>query len=221
MAPSSRSTRELAGRRIDRLRRRILRHRRGLAALAVAAAAYVGVQAATAPPPATVAVWVAAHHLDGGAAIGPGDLRRQQFRPDSVPADRIGRPADVLGRTLAAPVSSGTALTRSAVVGDHWLAGRPGLAAVPVRLTDPAVAALLHPGDRVELVEGGAGNGSTGADPDVSTPATVLAVPEISQTPENGDSLQGRLVVMGVPSEAADMFATASLSRVVSVIWDD
>lgn len=166
-------------------------------------------------------MWVAAHDLAGGATIGSADLRREQFTPESVPADRIRGPADVVGRTLAVPVGSGSPLSRSAVLGRHWLAGRPGLAAVPVRLTDPAVAALLHPGDRVELVESTSGNGSNAGEADISTPATVLVVPELSQNPENGDSLQGRLVVMGVPSEAADTIAAASLSRVVSVVWDD
>ena len=50
-------------RRLGRLRRRVLLHRRLLAALCVGAAVLAGLQAAAPPPPATVAVWTAARDL--------------------------------------------------------------------------------------------------------------------------------------------------------------
>jgi Flp pilus assembly protein CpaB len=202
---------------LDRFRRRVLRHRRPLAALAAAVAAYAGVQAATAPPPPTVPVWTAAHDLAGGAVLDAGDLVERPFTPQSVPADRVASPAEVLGRTLAAPVVRGAALSRGQVVGDGWLRNRPGLSAVPVRVTDPAVAPLLRPGDHVELV---AADPQRPGDADLVAGATVLAVPVPEDRGTVGDgALQGRLVVLGVPPDEAPRVVAASVGRFLTVAW--
>jgi Flp pilus assembly protein CpaB len=202
---------------LDRVRRRVLWHRRPLAALVAGLAAYVAGQAATAPPAPTVPVWTAAHDLPGGAVLRAADLVRRSFTPGSVPADRVTSPDAVVGRTLAAPVAAGVPLTRSAVVGDDWLRDRPGLSAVPVRVTDPAVAPLLHAGDRVDLV---AADPQRPDEPEVLGDATVLAVPATRPDVSGDGALPGRLVLVGVPSGSAARVAAASAARFLTVVWN-
>lgn len=202
--------------RLDRIHRRILWHRRPIAALVAAAAAYVVVQAATAPPPQTVPVWTAAHDLASGTVLTDTDLVRRPFTPQSVPPDRLRNISQLLGRTLAAPLSQGMPLTAGATIADGWLTHRPGVSAVPVRVTDPAVAGLLRVGDRVSLV---ATDPQRPGQVDQLVPnAVVLTIPQLSNAPTG--SLQGRLVVFGVPPEAAGGVASASTSQYLTVVWN-
>jgi Flp pilus assembly protein CpaB len=201
---------------LDRVRRRLRWHRRPLAAVAAGLAAYVVVQAATAPPPPTVPVWTAAHDLPGGAVLTADDLVRRRFTPQSVPAGRVTAAADAVGRTLAAPVRRGAALTGDQLVAEGWLRGRPGLSAVPVRITDPTVVPLLHAGDRVDLV---AADPQQPTDAEVLGAATVLAVPAARPDAADG-ALPGRLVLVGVPPGDAARVAAASAGRFLTVVWN-
>jgi pilus assembly protein CpaB len=202
--------------RLDRIHRRFLWHRRPLAALAAAAAAYIVIQAATAPPPQTVQVWTAARDLPNGTVLDRTDLVRHAFTPSSVPRDQLRSAAQVLGRTLAAPVGQGMPLTTDAVVADGWLAHRPGLSAVPLRITDPSVVGLLTVGDRVSLVA--TDPQRPGRVEQLVSDATVLAIPRSQSGPTGG--LQGRLVVFGVPPEAATGVAAISASQFLTVVWN-
>lgn len=148
------------------LRRRLLIHRRGLAALAVVAAVLVGLQAVRTPPPPTVPVWTAARDLPSGTVLAGGDLRRTEYAAGSVPDAAISSPRQVLGRQLAAPLTHGEPVTRGRVLTGELLAGYPGTTAVPLRITDPGVVDLLRVGDRISLVV---------ADPDGRSPAETLA----------------------------------------------
>lgn len=202
--------------RLDRARRRVLLHRRPLAALACAGAAWAAIQAVAPPPPRTVGVWTAAHPMTSGTVLAAADLTRRRFSPGSVPDDRIGSPAQVIGRVLARPVGSGAVLAPSDVVGDHWLDGRSGTTAVPVRVTDAAVVPLLRVGDRVALLA---------ADPQgrhaaelLATDATVLAVPR--PVGDTTGALPGRLVVVGVPTGLADTLAAEATRRYLTVMWN-
>lgn len=201
---------------LTRVRRRVLAHRRLLAALAAGVATYAAVLAASAPPAPTVPVWTAARDLPSGHRIGPGDLTRVGFSRASVPADRVTDPARVLGRVVGAPLGRGEAVAEHDVVGNAVAARRPGLTAVPVRLSDPAVVALLRPGDRVDLVS------ADPAEPDTTTrlasAAEVLAVPETAPGGEDG-SLPGRLVVLGVGDDAAVRVAGEAASHYLTVLW--
>lgn len=202
--------------RLDRMWRRVLWHRRPLAALAFAGAAVAGLHAVAPPPPRTVAVWTAAHPMTSGALVATDDLVQRRFSPASVPDDRLTSPAQVVGRVLARPVSRGAVLSAHDVIGDRWLEGRPGTTAVPVRVTDAAVVPLLHVGDRVDLLA---------ADPQgrhpaelLATDATVLAVPRRGAQADG--ALPGRLVVLGVPSATADSVAAETTRRYVTVLWN-
>ncbi|MGH3412970.1 MAG: SAF domain-containing protein [Marmoricola sp.] len=195
------------------LRRAVLLHRRALAALAAAAAVWTGLQAAAGPPIRTVPVWVAARDLPGGATLTADALRRTGMLPEHVPAGAVTAPRAVVGRTLVAPLRRGQVLTDESTVGQRWLAGRPGLTAVPVRLTDPGVAGLLRPGDHVAVLASDPQH--PGDTHELAAEATVLTVPAADTDGE----LHGRLVVMGVPAGVSEATASASASMFVTVAW--
>jgi Flp pilus assembly protein CpaB len=201
---------------LHRLRRRVLVHRRVLGASCAGVAVWLVVQAATAPPPQTVPVWTAARDLPSGTVLVRDDLARTGFAPGSVPAHAIGPVRSVLGRTLATPLGAGEPVTPAHLAGTEGLAGYPGRAAVAVRIPDPAVAALLTPGQRVSLVA----SDPQGTQPPVRIveDAAVVAVPRASSDAGPG-VLGGRLVVFAVPAGQADDVASAGASRYLSVVW--
>jgi len=89
-------------------------------------------------------------------------------------------------------------------------------ATVPVRLSDPDVAELLHPGFKVDVVSVGERN----AEPTVlAEQATVVTVLEEQRSTfgQPGRSRQGRLVVVVLPRQAATRVAAASLSQPLTV----
>ncbi|MET0837510.1 MAG: SAF domain-containing protein, partial [Marmoricola sp.] len=202
----SRSPLDRPRRLLRRVRRRVLLHRRVLAALTAGAAVLVGLQAAAPPPPQTVAVWTARRDLAGGSVLRPGDLVVADFTPETVPSGAIRDPRAVVGRTLAAPLTRGEPLTRVRTLARGLLRGYPGTTAVPLRITDAAVVDLLRVGDRVSLVV---------ADPDgrqepaqLARDVAVVAIPEVRES-GLGTGTPGRLVIAAVPSGEASAVAAA------------
>jgi pilus assembly protein CpaB len=158
-------------------------------------------------PPAGIAVPVAARDLPGGAVLHPGDVRTARLPGGTVPAGVLPSVPDAVGRTLAGAVRRGEPLTDARVVGPGLaaLAGGPGFVAVPVRLVDPGVAALLRPGDRADLVAvGPSGGGSV-----IVAGAPVLAVPAGQVEGDTGD---GALVVFAVPGYLATRLSSSALT---------
>jgi pilus assembly protein CpaB len=202
---------------LDRLRRRILVHRRVLGSAFAALAAWLVVQAATAPPPPTVPVWTAARDLPSGTVLHDDDLARTPFVPGSVPASAVRSLGAVRGRTLATPLGAGEPITTAHLTGTERLAGFPGRSAVAVRIPDADVVSLLTPGQRVALV---ASDPQGGSPPErIVEDAAVLAVPRSPSTGPAAGALTGRLVVFAVPDDQADELASAGTSRYLSVVW--
>lgn len=199
-------------RRLRRLRRGALRHRRPLAAVLAGLAVAAALQASAHPAAPTVPVVVAAHDLAPGTVLASTDLTTTAFRPDSVPAGTIGL-REALGRRLVGPVRSGEPLTDVRLLGDALLSRYPGTSAVPVRLGDADAAALLRVGDRVTLLA---------ADPQASGPAVtvaqdapVLALPDSRRgSPE---LTGGALVVLALDAGTARVVAGAASRSFLSV----
>jgi Flp pilus assembly protein CpaB len=204
---------------LDRVRRRVLVHRRVLGALCAGVAVWLVVETTAGPPPATAPVWTAARDLPSGTVLDRHDVTLTAYAPDSVPAAAIGSASDLramLGRTLATPLGAGEPLTPAHLAGAERLAGFPGRAAVAVRLPDPGVAALLTPGQRVTLV---ASDPQGGRAPErLVDDAAVLAVPRESADDASG-GLTGRLVLFAVPAEEVEQVAAAGTTRYLSVVW--
>jgi hypothetical protein len=89
----------------------------------------------------------------------------------------------------------------------HLTTGDRSAAAVPFRLADPAVAGMLTPGLRVDVV-----TVSETSDPEVlAENAAVLTVRPADNTSD------GRLVVLALPRAEATRVAAASLGQPVAV----
>lgn len=202
---------------LERLRRRILLRRRWLAALAAGVAVFAAVSGATSPPPRTVAVWTASRDLPAGTVLATDDLRQVGFAPGSVPAHALRSPRPVLGRTLTGPVGRGQPVSALDVVRPGMARDYPGRVAVPVRITDPAVAALLRVGDRISLVAADPADPGAGSTTLASDAAVVTLPAPVEDASASG--LPGRLVVVAVAPEEADAVATATASSFVTALW--
>lgn len=196
------------------LRRAVLARRRLLAALLVGVAVLAGLQATAAPPPPTEAVHVAARDLPAGTVLAASDLTEAAYAPGTTPS---GLADDAVGRTLAAPLRRGEAVTDVRLVGPALTEGHPGLVAVPVRLPDAGMAALLRVGDVVDLVA---------ADPQGGEPALVAAdVPVLALPGEPADAgptaLGGRLVVVGARPDDVPRIADAAVRLFLTYAFGD
>jgi pilus assembly protein CpaB len=204
-------------RRVTRLRRRLLLHRRSLAAVSAGAAVLIGLQAAAPAPPRHVEVWTASRVLPAGAVVQRTDLVRTSFAPDSVPDGAVHDPGEVVGRTLAAPVARGEPMTGLRTIGPGLLRGYPGATAVPLRITDADTVDLLRVGDRVSIVA---------TDPDgrqapseLLDDVPVVAVPAAARGGSTS-STPGRLVVVAVPSSEATDVAARAAAAILIPVWN-
>ncbi len=194
------------------LRRVVLRRRRTIAALLTAVAVAAGLQAVAGPAPDTVPVLVAARDLPAGAAIGQGDVRTARFAPGSTPD---GVAADPVGQVLAGPLRTGEPITDVRLVGPALTSGQPGLVAVPVRLPDPGMVALLDVGDRIDLVATDPQKGGASV---VADGVPVLAIPAADDQ-VGASGLPGRLVVVGAESSQVAPLAAAAVASFVTYTW--
>ncbi len=198
------------------VRRRVLVHRRPLAALLAGLAALAALRATQPPDPATTGVWTAATDLPAGRVLAYDDLRRAPYPPDAVPAGALAEPAAAVGRTLAAPVRRGAALTDLSVVARPLTAGYPGRVATPVRLADAAVVDLLRVGDLVDLVLADP-QGRT-APRTLASRVAVIAIPRPRASLDDV-GLPGRLVLLAVPEAEAAEVSAAGLSGALTVTF--
>ena len=180
-------------RRLRPVRRAVLARRRLLAAVLAGVAVVGGVHAAAAPPPPSVPVLTATRDLPAGTVLDPDDLTTAAFAPDTVPA---GLSTDPVGHTLAAALRRGEPVTDVRLVGPALTAGDPSRTAVPVRLPDAGMVALLEVGDRIDLVA---------TDPQGGGSRVVAAgVPVLALPPPDAEVVAGQpgaLVVLGVPPD--------------------
>ncbi|MCX6397454.1 MAG: SAF domain-containing protein [Propionibacteriales bacterium] len=201
---------------VSQVRRHLLIHRRGLAALAAGVAVWAAVTAVRPPEPPHATVWVAVRDLSSGTVLHADDLRAVP-----VPADSVPRAAHDLatldGRILAAPVGAGEVATATRLLGNPQLVGYPGRSAVPLRVPDADAAGLLRAGDRVDLVASDPQQPRHGTR--IATDVVVLAVPPPASG-SNATGLDGRLVVFAVPSDEAVDIAAAAAGLFLNVIWN-
>lgn len=203
----------VAGLRTD-VRRAVLRRRRLLSALCAAGAVLAGLEAVAPAPPETVRVLAAARDLPSGTVLAGGDLVALDLPAGTAPDGAAAR-SEAVGRTLAAPVRRGEPVTDVRLVSGGLLAGYPGTVAVPLRIPDAGAVALLAVGDRIDVV---ASDASGGGGTTVASRVPVIAIPHADRSASGpaGD-LAGRLVVVAAAPEEAEMLATRSVSRYLSV----
>lgn len=206
---------------LDRLRRHVGRGwprrfavRRVLAALLVLTAAALAVAPAHPPDQPTVPMLVAARALAPGATLRAADVRVVAAPEPLRPAAALHSVGQVRGRVLAGAATEGEPITTTRLVGaenSRLSTGAPDAVAVPVRLTDPAVAALLSPGTRVDVVTVGADGGPSV----LATAARVITV-RVDEPAAPGAE-RDRLVVIALPREMARRVASIALDQPVAV----
>lgn len=201
-----------ARRRVRAVRHRLLQRRRLIAAVLAGAAALAGLRAVAPPPPDTVDVLVARRDLPAGARLESGDLTRTAFPASLAPASPT-TDDDAVGRVLAAPIGRGEPLTGVRLVGPALAEAQDGQTVLPVRLPDAGMAALLRPGDVVDLYATDPGTGEARL---VAIGVTVLATPrDVPDGPAGGSG--GALVVVGVSPAVALTLTGASLTQFLTV----
>ena len=133
--------------------------RRVLVVALLGAAAVLGLRPG--PPPTVVApdvpgtaVVVASRDLPAGRVLAPADLRTVRVPAALAPSHAVTSAAGLVGRVVAGPMRRGETVTDARVVGPGLTAGLAAgeAAAVPVRLADPETAALVRPGDRIDVL---------------------------------------------------------------------
>jgi pilus assembly protein CpaB len=200
--------------------------RRRILAAALAGAAVVLAIASVHRPAPTVRVALAARDLTPGTRLAPGDIRIVGLPVGAAPAGAVDVPSALVGRVLADGVRAREPLIDLRLAGRQRDAGlAPGQVAAPVRLADPGVTPLLHPGLVVDVLV--AANSPTGAADTSPSPARivargvrVLAVPVTGassvSTASSGDP-GGTLVVLAVNRADAQELAGAEAGGRLSV----
>lgn len=159
------------------------------------------------PQSPTVPMVVAARDLPPGVTLHADDVEVALLPPSLRPRAALTTPDQVTGRVLASATTTGEPVTSARLVGpenSRLATGDPSAAAVPFRLADPAVADLLAPGIRVDVVT----VAPTG--PEVlATNATVLTIRTAPET--------ASLVVIALPRQEATRVAAAALDQPVAV----
>jgi Flp pilus assembly protein CpaB len=202
-----------------RLTHQLGQRRRLIAALLAGAAVVIALTSLRPPATATVAVWSAAHDLAGGAALSTTDVQVERLPVPDVPAGAMSAAHPVAGRMLAAPVRRGEPLTDVRLLSTSLLTalGSSGLVAVPVRVADgPAAAALVQPGDRVDVIAAAdAQDAGTTTTTTVARGVRVLAVP--GRVPDASSDDTGGLLVVAATDAQADALAQAATGARLSV----
>lgn len=208
------------------------------------AATFLGVAAALVvgqlrpEPAATVPVVVAARAIPSGGALTAVDLLVVAMPPALVPRGAHPDPVDVVGQQLLVGAPQGLPIVDGLLAGDRLAAAGPaGSVVAPIRLADPAVADLLRPGDRIDLL---AAAGSADGEPAVrrlAERAIVLVNPgSAAPTSADDDAAVGGLLGGGTldggataasrdltlvavtPAEAAALAGAASWASLSAVV---
>lgn len=193
------------------------RLRRVLPLLVVVVAAAAVVRALDPAPPDVRAVVVLARDVDAGAPLRAADLRTVDLPAATVPEDAIGSLADATGAEPVLDLRRGTPVTHAVLAtGRFAVEPPPGTVVVPLDLS--AGTALLHPGDRVDVV---ARDPDTGTDDVLATAALVVAVEERPATGSLlGTAGDGEVVtvVAARPAEGRALVARAGWDRLGAVL---
>lgn len=190
-------------------RRAVARHRRWVVALLAGGCAVAVVSVLSPPRPATTAVVVARRDIIAGSVLGADDLAVSEVEAGLAPPGAAADPAAFVGRVAATPLAAGEPVSDTRVIGSVAIAGYPaGSVALPVP-APTAVAALVAPGDHVDLYAASARPG--GVAELVAADAVVVATPDAAATADQ------RSVVVAVPGSAAARIAQASATTQVTL----
>src|SRR5690606_30581496 len=161
----------------------------------------------------TVTVLRAVEPLPAGSRAAPGQVRAVPLPADAVPEQALTDPAQMSGRIIAATVPVGQVLTEPDLVAGRSL--RPGAVLAPVRLSDPGLAAVLRPGEVIDIV---ATDGRSGAAEIVAEAVRLVTLPELGEAAGRADA-GGVLLLIETDAGTATELARAAATSTLSVIW--
>lgn len=191
------------------LQRYLRRHRALVAGLLTAVGVLSALPALAPAAGPSVLVVAAARDLLPGRALTADDLTTVALPRDLAPSGALTTIAAALGHAPAGAVRQGEPLTDVRLLGTGLLQGN-GLVAAPLRLADPAALALLHAGDRVDVLAAPtSAEGAVASAVTVAAGVRVLAVPEVKDATADG----GLVVVAATPATAARLAAAAVGAR--------
>jgi pilus assembly protein CpaB len=208
-------------RALAELRRALGWRRRLLSAGLLAGAMAVALQVLAPPPPATVPVLVAARDLAAGAALTRADLRVAHRPPASLPAGALTSQAAATGRPVSSAVRRGEVLTDVRLAGADSVRGLgDGVVAAPVRIADADSAALLRPGDLVDVLAAATSPGATGDEARlVASAVRVLSAPRPAGGGLGSSVLgEGALLLVATTQATAQRLAGAAVGDRLSVV---
>jgi pilus assembly protein CpaB len=188
-------------------------------------------RSAVGPPavaPEGTPVVVAGRDLAAGSKVSARDVRVVAMPSALVPSGAARQPHAVVGRVVAGALRRGETVTDARLVGPGLTAGLDPreYAAVPVRLADPEAAALVRPGDRVDVL--GATVEQGGAEPlTASRPGTPGGAAQDAAVVASGvrvlavlrgrDAADGVLLVVAAPPSAARRLVGAAARQRLTV----
>ncbi len=190
-----------------------------LVVAAVVAACTLGARVAAPPATATVPVVVADADLRSGDVLTADDLRTVRLPGSAVPRSAVARTESLIGEELAVDLPRGLPVVTTHLARSRFATSAPaGLVSVPVHLADAAVAALLRPGDRVDLVAGALDAWPSDEGPEVlAESALVLEV--LTDHDEDADGLG--LLGTGGTGGAGGLSGTAGAPLVIVAVPAD
>jgi len=160
---------------------------------------------------------VAARDLPAGSVLRAADVRAVSLPDQLRPAGSFSSADAVAGRLLSGAARSGEPITDVRLLGNSLpVTGEPGAVTVPLRLADPAVAELLQPGQRVDVVTGASTTNSASVLARGAVVVTVRRSGEGDKRPL-GSAQPVPLVLVAVPPQVATQVAASSLERPVAV----
>lgn len=210
-----------------RARRVLWRWRFALAAALIGLATTLTLHVLRPPPPPTVDVAVTARPVAAGTELTGDDVVVRAIAADVAPPGAVRTVGGLLGRAAVVGLPAGAPLHATLVSDDGVSAAAPrGTVVVPVRLSDRAVAGLLRPGDRVDLLAGTAsGSEPAGAPQYLARGALVLPVPA-GREPVGAGGLLGSApdgdepvtLVAVSPADAPELSAVSGWGSVTAVL---
>ena len=192
------------------LRRALARHRVLLSCGLAAASVAAGLSAVVPAAEPTARVLTAARDLAGGSVLSADDLVVADVPRALVPGGALAATTAAVGRLVAGPVRAGEALTDVRLVGAGLLPAGDEVAA-PVRVAEPATAALVRTGDVVDVLSASPEGGPAAAT--VAHGVRVLAVPAPGDEPG-----EGALLVVAATRPTAARLAAAAVTGRLSVV---
>lgn len=209
---SASTGRTSGGRRLPPLRVLLWRARLPVTALLLGFACAVVVGELRPAPAVASTVPVASHPLTAGHVLVASDVRLASMPSGLVPSGAPTSAEPLVGAVLAVGVPTGLPIVDGLLVRD-LVAGPPGTVVAAVRLADPAVAALLATGTRIDVLAA-TDDGTPGRS--LARAALVLA-PPVGSGHETGDDSPPVLLAVA-PDEAAALAGAGPAALLSAVI---